>query len=502
MIGLIRDKLYRHFLSIIILLCIWGNTSFSQTDTLNISWDLNPPADTVQYYLLYRVLGNSLSDTSQQGTLLDTVYENSGTVIGNRIHHTDLDRNLINPGALISYRVRAVNLDGISAISAHAHAGIPEIIWSTTHIDSGRTTAFPVSSFLRDLDHDPSQLSLDAAQATNVSLQIQNNQLLITPNPQNYTGSASFELTVFDPDSFWDRSLVTLTIDTGLTQNNKPLAVNDTAITYEETAVPISVLDNDFDPDGDPLIVSDITDDPAHGVAVISQSTRIIYTPQQGFVGDDNFQYEIFDGRGGRDTAFVYVTVFSGSPVNNKPIAVNDTVNTNQGEAITIEVLNNDWDPDGDNLSVSAIVNDAQQGTTVINSGSTVTYSPQSSYVGVDNFRYEVHDGHGGRDTALVRIILLTTESIDANVIAFPNPYRSSSSYDNIVFEPLPSGAREIVIVSTAGKLVYEETLDPTQSRRWEWEVKKQDIASGLYIYIIKGNGGEKIASGKIAIIR
>ena len=87
-------------------------------------------------------------------------------------------------------------------------------------------------------------------------------------------------------------------------------------------------------------------------------------------------------------------------------------------------------------------------------------------------------------------------------MIAFPNPYKYSDGHDKLFLEPLPSDAREIIIVSTAGKLVYEETLDPAQSRRWEWDVKTQDIASGLYIYVIKGTGGDKIASGKIAIIR
>ncbi len=497
------NNINKHFLTVIIFLLIFGTNGLSQTDTLNISWNLNPPADTVQYYLLYRVLCNSLSDTSQQGTILDTVYESSGTVVGNRIHYTDLDRNLINPGALISYRARAVNIHGFSAISVHAHAGIPEIVWSDTHIDSGRTTAFPFSSFLTDLDHDVSQLSLETSQVTNVSLQIQNYQLLVIPDPLTYTGPASFELTVSDPDSFWDRSLVTLTIDTGLTQNNKPLAVNDTTNTTVETPVTINVLINDSDPDGDPLIVSAIIQDPTNGVAVINLTTSIIYTPQQGFLGEDFFQYEIHDGRGGRDTANVYLTV--SSLPNNKPIANDDSVTFSQLLPVDIDVLVNDSDPDGDQLSVSNIITMPVYGLAVINQGRDITYSPGFSFVDSDQFQYEVFDGRGGRDTATVRIILFATESISENAIAFPNPYRSSSGIDKLVIEPLPPEATEIVIFSTAGELVYEETLNPAQSRRWEWNVKnksQQEVASGLYIYVIKGSGGDKIASGKIAIIR
>ncbi|UCF64831.1 MAG: hypothetical protein JSW33_03070, partial [bacterium] len=122
-----RNRSYHYLFVIISLMLVLGNRGISQTDTLNISWNLNPPTDSVQYYLLHRQFCNTLADTSLPGSILDTIYENSATIIGNRIYYTDLDRNLINPGELISYRVRAFNIHGGSEISAHDHAGIPEV---------------------------------------------------------------------------------------------------------------------------------------------------------------------------------------------------------------------------------------------------------------------------------------------------------------------------------------------------------------------------------------
>lgn len=94
--------------------------------------------------------------------------------------------------------------------------------------------------------------------------------------------------------------------------NQAPTAVDDTAITPQETAVDIYVLTNDTDPDGDPLHVNSATD-PPHGTAV-NHGTHVTYTPDSGFAGTDTFAYTAGDGNGGTDTATVTVTVEQGGP--------------------------------------------------------------------------------------------------------------------------------------------------------------------------------------------
>ncbi|MCK5641820.1 MAG: cadherin-like domain-containing protein, partial [Gammaproteobacteria bacterium] len=76
---------------------------------------------------------------------------------------------------------------------------------------------------------------------------------------------------------------------------------------------------------------------------------------------------------------------------NQAPTAVDDTVTTVAGQAITISVLANDTDPDGDTLSVS----DVTQGTngSVGNNGDSVTYTPTGSFIGTDTFTYVASDG-------------------------------------------------------------------------------------------------------------
>ena len=90
--------------------------------------------------------------------------------------------------------------------------------------------------------------------------------------------------------------------------NHSPDAVNDSANTTPNTAVIISVLANDTDPDGDALSVTSVTQ-PSHGTAVKNGNNTVTYTPANSFTGTDSFTYTISDGHGGSDTATVSVTV-------------------------------------------------------------------------------------------------------------------------------------------------------------------------------------------------
>lgn len=87
---------------------------------------------------------------------------------------------------------------------------------------------------------------------------------------------------------------------------------------------------------------------------------------------------------------------------NNPPNAGNDSANTDEDSAITINTLANDSDPDGQTLTITAVGSPAN-GTTSTN-GNTVTYTPKADYSGSDSFSYTVSDGAGGTATATVSI--------------------------------------------------------------------------------------------------
>ena len=86
------------------------------------------------------------------------------------------------------------------------------------------------------------------------------------------------------------------------------------------------------------------------------------------------------------------------------PVANPDSDTTAEDTPVTIDVLANDTDADGDTLSVDAtfplIANDG----TVVNNGTDVTYTPDPDFFGVDTFDYRLTDGNGGQSVATVTV--------------------------------------------------------------------------------------------------
>ncbi|PKN82774.1 MAG: hypothetical protein CVU47_01710 [Chloroflexi bacterium HGW-Chloroflexi-9] len=127
------------------------------------------------------------------------------------------------------------------------------------------------------------------------------------------------------------------------------VAIPDTASTTSGVPVIIPVLANDADPELGVLTLISVSD-PANGSAVIDGDT-VVYTSDPGFVGDDVFTYEVQDEELLVSIGTVTVTV-SALP-NNPPLATNDFASTTSGTPVSINVLSNDFDPDGHAISIS-----------------------------------------------------------------------------------------------------------------------------------------------------
>ena len=177
-----------------------------------------------------------------------------------------------------------------------------------------------------------------------------------------------------------------------------PVATDDVAETEEDTAVNIAVLANDSDPDGHALTVGQV-DDPLHGTAQI-HGDQITYTPDADFYGEDVFIYHLVDTSGYGAPATIVVTV---NPVQDGPRPVDDHAATTVGTPVTIDVLRNDEEPDGEALTITH-VSAGGDGVTVSNGDGTVTYTPNQSFEGTDTFQYTVADPHGAAESATVDV--------------------------------------------------------------------------------------------------
>ena len=100
---------------------------------------------------------------------------------------------------------------------------------------------------------------------------------------------------------------------------------------------------------------------------------------------------------------------------NNLPVAVDDHLEMMVNETITIDVLFNDTDEDGDNLTISSASSNIGN-VTIVNGA--LMYTPQTNYGGDITIDYGINDNNGGTDHARVYIVILANDDESIEVEA------------------------------------------------------------------------------------
>ena len=220
--------------------------------------------------------------------------------------------------------------------------------------------------------------------------------LIYSPNA-NFNGSDALSFLVNDGKIDSAPSTVSITV---AAINDPPTAANDSVTTDEDTPITvISVLANDGDMDGDTVILSDFTQ-PTHGTVGSNGDGTLSYTPGPDFNGTDSFTYTIGDGNFGTAAAVVTVTV---NPVNDAPVAADQSPPVNEDEALEITLIGTDVD--GDVLTYK-VATDPAHGT-LTGTPPNLIYTPQADYNGSDSFTFTVNDGQIDATPATVSITMV-----------------------------------------------------------------------------------------------
>ncbi len=157
---------------------------------------------------------------------------------------------------------------------------------------------------------------------------------------------------------------------------------DDSAQTSKDTSVTVNVLTNDTGlPDEYQVLVGA---QPAFGTASVNPDGSITYSPNQGFTGSDSYIYQV--------NMFIDPTTANDDIL----VVIRDTPKT-------IDVRRNDFDPQGDPLDVT-IQTSPSHGTAIENLDETITYTPAPGFTGSDSFTYQIDDGNGHTDTAIVSL--------------------------------------------------------------------------------------------------
>jgi VCBS repeat-containing protein len=257
-----------------------------------------------------------------------------------------------------------------------------------------------------DANGDPLTASLDSPASSGDVTLSSDGSFEYLPDP-GFTGTDSFTYTANDGALDSNVATVTITVNP-IAVNNPPVANGDTASTLEDTALTVDVLANDSDADDDALTVSTVSQGAYAYGAVTNNGSDVTYTPDPGFTGTDSFTYTASDGAADSNVATVTITV-NPAPANDPPVANDDFANTTKNTAVTINVVDNDTDPDGSIDPATVVVSQTSKGTAASNGNGTVTFTPKKNLRrGTGTFTYTVNDNEGATsNTATVTVVVV-----------------------------------------------------------------------------------------------
>ena len=184
------------------------------------------------------------------------------------------------------------------------------------------------------------------------------------------------------------------------------------------------------------------------------------------------------------------------------PQAEKDTISERQDRPIEINVLANDTDPDGDTLTVLS-VGDPLHGTAIVNGDSTILYTPETGFTGLDSMIYVIQKRSGCIDSSWVVIDVLSTVGIEE--LPFdspgsfsveqnhPNPFNVSTSFNFSIPE---KAYVEIRIYSIHGKLMDVLVSKKLSVGSYNYEYAASELREGIYFY--QFSAGEFIQTGKM----
>nr|WP_238929329.1 tandem-95 repeat protein [Vibrio parahaemolyticus] len=226
-----------------------------------------------------------------------------------------------------------------------------------------------------------SALNFSVSGNSNVLVSIENGIATISPTA-DWNGSETLTFTATDPSGESVSQTVNFTV--------APVAdiVADKATVVEDTPTIIKVLGNDTFEDDGKVVSLDTNNGPANGTVSVNPDGSVTYTPNDNYVGKDTFTYVVTSG-GVSESTTVNVDV---TPVNDAPVAKDDIATTQEDTAVTIDVLPNDSDVDGDKLSIESAAVPKEQGTVEVVNGKLV-FTPAENFNGDAEITYTVTDG-------------------------------------------------------------------------------------------------------------
>ena len=291
-----------------------------------------------------------------------------------------------------------------------------------------------------------------------------------------------------DQTTVWDAiENAAIDAESDLRNNERPVVTDQSLIIEEDTVLSIDITGTDSE--GEQLVYT-ITHGPDNGV--LSGSPPILtYTPNDNFVGNDNFRFKADDGQLDSTVATCSITV---TAINDVPVAIAESIALNENSSVSTTLTG--FDVEGSSLSFTVVTHPINGTLTGV--APNLTYIPNSDYSGPDEFTFKVNDGQADSPVSTVSIFV---NSVHDCPIISGIPESSVESDSNYQFAPL------LTNVEPGSILVFSITNQPAwttfNSATGELSGTPQENEAGTYgdIRISVSDGICSLALGSFNIL-
>ncbi|WP_305405863.1 retention module-containing protein [Photobacterium leiognathi] len=394
--------------------------------------------------------GDNLTVKEINGTPLTggeqtVVVDNGKIVIADDGGMTFIPSDNYHGDVTVPYTITDGDKTATSTVTIHVTPVNDAPVANPDSVTTDEDTSITVDLIKNDHDVDGDTLTIKEINGTPVTpgheqtIVVDNGKIVIAHDggmtfvsSDNYHGDVTVPYTITDGDK-----TATSTVTIHVTPvNDAPVANPDSFTTDEDTSITVDLIKNDHDVDGDTLTIKEINGTPVtpgheqtivvdNGKIVIAHDGGMIFIPSGNYHGDVTVPYTITDGdKTATSTVTIHVT-----PVNDAPIANPDSFTTDEDMSITVDLIKNDSDIDGDKLTVKEINGTSLTGgeqTVVVDNGKIVighdgsmTFVPSDNYHGDVTVPYTITDG----DKTATSTVTIHVTPINDAPIANPDSF-------------------------------------------------------------------------------
>ncbi|HEX5892325.1 MAG TPA: Ig-like domain-containing protein, partial [Nitrososphaeraceae archaeon] len=274
----------------------------------------------------------------------------------------------------------------------------------------------PILANDTDIDSDDtiSITSVNSSQTLgNITINRHNSTITYFPF-ESFSGIDSFNYTISDSHNVTSQAEVTVNIQS---LNAIPVANSQTFTIIENTPINITLTGSDSDLNDDLLFLRGAG--PQNGFLNDFNRTtgQVQYIPLHNFDGIDTFSFRVFDGKVASEPANVTISIIEDG-INDPPVVESERISANVGQPISVNVLENDIDPNGDFLTLTNITGPFN-GTAILNQDQTITYHSNLNFNSSDVLYYRVADPSGDFDIG--QLIIDVQGNADTQNIQVPS---------------------------------------------------------------------------------